>query len=146
MKKRKKINTFSIVIFSIIAIFSIIIFLSLPVLFNYESLENEIENKFYKEFKINLEIKDKVSYKILPAPHLLIESAMLDLNKNNSKSMLVEINNLKIFLPMQNIFSKFNIRMNYLEIQKANFYFKKKDVKDFRDHMFNRINNLMMIY
>ncbi len=62
MKKRKKINTFSIVIFSIIAIFSIIIFLSLPVLFNYESLENEIENKFYKEFKINLEIKDKVSY------------------------------------------------------------------------------------
>jgi len=105
MKKRKKINTFSIVIFSIIAIFSIIIFLSLPVLFNYESLENEIENKFYKEFKINLEIKDKVSYKILPAPHLLIENATLDLNKNNSKSMLVEINNLKIFIPMQNIYS-----------------------------------------
>ena len=145
MKKRKKINTFSIVIFSIIAIFSIIIFLSLPVLFNYESLENEIENKFYKEFKINLEIKDKVSYKILPAPHLLIESAMLDLNKNNSKSMLVETNNLKIFIPMQNIFSKFNIRMNYLEIKKANFYFKKKDVKDFRDHMFNRINKPIRI-
>ena len=35
--------------------------------------------------------------------------------------------------------------MNYLEIKKANFYFNKKDVKDFRDHMFNRINKPIRI-
>ena len=97
MKKRKK-NIFELVLFSNIAIFTTILYLSIPALFNYENLENVIENKFYKEFDIVLKIQDKISYKVLPKPHLLIKKATLDLNKNDTKSSIVETENLKIFV------------------------------------------------
>ena len=61
MRKRKKIDPSTIVLSSIILVFTIVSFLSLPVLFNYKSIQNEIENKFFSEFKINLKILDDIS-------------------------------------------------------------------------------------
>ena len=67
MRKRKKIDSSTIVLSSIIVVFTIIIFLSLPVLFNYKSMQNEIENKFFSDFKINLKILDiKKTFKHIP--------------------------------------------------------------------------------
>ena len=51
--KKKKYNFFLIILTSIILFFSIVIFLSIPVLFNYKSIESQIEKKFYSEFNIN---------------------------------------------------------------------------------------------
>ena len=62
MKKRKK-NIFELVLFLNIIIFTTILYLSIPALFNYENLENEIENKFYKEFNVVLKIQDKFHIK-----------------------------------------------------------------------------------
>ena len=61
MRKRKKIDSSTIVLSSIIVIFTIIIFLSLPVLFNYKSLQSEIEKKFISDFKIKLKILDDIN-------------------------------------------------------------------------------------
>ena len=144
MKKRKK-NIFKFVLFANIAIFSTILFLSIPVLFNYENLENEIENKFYREFNIYLKIQDKISYKVLPKPHLLIKKATLDLNENDTKSSLIETKNLKIYISIENIYSKSNMEIDRVEITETNFNFKIQDIKDFRDHMFNKINKPVKI-
>ena len=54
MWKRKKIGSPRVVLASIVVFFTIILFLSLPVLFNFNSIQNIIEKKFYSEFKINL--------------------------------------------------------------------------------------------
>ena len=69
-------------------------YLSIPALFNYESLEKIIENKFYKEFSVGIKIQDKISYKVLPKPHLLIKKALIDLNKDDKKSSTIETENL----------------------------------------------------
>ena len=88
MKKRKK-NIFELVLFSIIIIFTTILYLSIPALFNYENLENVIENKFYREFNVVLKIQDKISYKVLPQPHLLIKKVTFDLNKKESNPIVI---------------------------------------------------------
>ena len=98
MRKRKKIDSSTIILSSIIVIFTIIIFLSLPVLFNYKSIQNEIENKFYSNFKINLKILDDISFRVIPRPHLLIKKANLDFDIEDEKSAITEIQNLKLFL------------------------------------------------
>ena len=144
MKKRKK-NIFELVLFSNIAIFTTILYLSIPALFNYENLENVIENKFYKEFNVVLKIQDKISYKVLPKPHLLIKKATLDLNKNDAKSSIIETENLKIFLKPGSIYSGSKIELDKVEITKTNFKFNIKDIKDFRNHMFNKINKPIII-
>ena len=56
MRKRKKIDSSKIILSSIIVFFTVILFLSLPILFKYNNLQNIIEKKFYLEFKINLKI------------------------------------------------------------------------------------------
>ena len=81
--KKKKNKFFPLIISLIILFFLIIIFLSIPVLFNYKSIESQIEKKFYSEFNINLKILDKVNYQLGPEPHLLINKANLNLNLEN---------------------------------------------------------------
>ena len=144
MKKKKK-NIFEIVLFANIIIFTTILYLSIPALFNYESLEKIIENKFYREFSVGIKIQDKISYKVLPKPHLLIKKALIDLNKDDKKSSTIETENLKIFLKPGSIYSGSKIELDKVEITKTNFKFNIKDIKDFRNHMFNKINKPIII-
>ena len=80
MSKSKKINSAKVILPSIIIFFTAILLLSLPVLLNYNSIQNVIEKKISSEFKINLKILDDLSLKIFPRPHYLIKNASLDLN------------------------------------------------------------------
>ena len=144
-KNKKKSPSFIIVFTSIIFVFTTLILLSIPVLFDYESLENEIEKKIYAEFKIDIEILDDISYKILPSPHILIKDADLYLNANNKESSIIETNDIKIFIPIKNLYSKSKVEINKLEIVNSNIKFKLQDVKDFRNHLFYKINKPITI-
>ena len=80
MNKIEKIPIFVKVIFLLIVLlFSMGIYLSIPVLFNYKSIENIIETKFYSDFDINLKINGDIKYQLLPKPHLLISDSSLSI-------------------------------------------------------------------
>ena len=145
MRKRKKIDSSKIILPSIIVFFTVILFLSLPVLFNYNNLQNKIEKKFYSEFKINLKILGDISFKIFPRPHYLVNKANLDLNIEDDKSSIIEIKNLKIFIPTNKIYSKTEINIEGFEIHNTNIYFNIKDILDFRNHLYYKINKPIYI-
>ena len=138
IKTKKKNNFFLLILASIILFFSIIIFLSIPVLFDYKSIENQIEKKFYSEFNINLKILDEAKYNFIPQPHLLINKANLNLNSKNTNSSNIETEKLKIFLSLKNLYSISNLKFNKVEIQNTNFKIKMDDLKIFRDHLYNK--------
>ncbi len=145
MSKIKKINSAKIILPSIIIFFTAILLLSLPVLLNYNSIQNVIEKKVSSEFKINLKILDDISLKIFPKPHYLIKKADLDLNIENEKSSVIKTSNLKIFIPIKNLYSKSNITIEEIQIQDANIYFRFDDVLDFRNHLYYKINKPIYI-
>ena len=145
MRKRKKIDSSKIILPSIIVFFTVILFLSLPVLFNYNNLQNIIEKKFYSEFKINLKILGDISFKIFPRPHYLVNKANLDLNIEDDKSSIIETKNLKIFIPTNKIYSKTEINIEGFEIHNTNIYFNIKDILDFRNHLYYKINKPIYI-
>ena len=67
MNKIEKIPTFVKGIFLLIVLLFLMgIYLSIPVLFNYKSIENIIESKFSSEFNINLNINGDIKYQLLP--------------------------------------------------------------------------------
>ena len=140
MRKRKKIDSPTIILSSIIVVFTIIIFLSLPVFFNYKSIQNEIENKFFSDFKINLKILDNISFRVLPRPHLLIKKANLDFNLEDEKSSIAEVENLKLFIPSNKIYSKKNIIITDAKFQNINLNLKISDIEDIRNHLYYKIN------
>jgi len=145
MRKRKKIDSSKIILPSIIVFFTVILFLSLPVLYNYSSIQNIIEKKFYSEFKINLKILGDISFKIFPRPHYLVKKANLDLNIKDDKSSIIETKNLKIFIPTNKIYSKNKIYIEGIEIHNTNIYFNIKDILDFRNHLYYKINKPIYI-
>ena len=145
MSKSKKNNLAKIILPSIIIFFTAILLLSLPVLLNYNSIQNVIEKKVSSEFKINLKILDDISLKIFPRPHYLVKKANLDLDLENEKSSIIKTQNLKIYIPLRKIYSKSNINIKEIEIEKANIYFKLNDVLDFKNHLYYKINKPIYI-
>ncbi len=138
MNKTKKIPIFVKGIFLIIALFfSLGIYLSIPVLFNYKSIENIIETKFYSDFDINLKINGDIKYQLLPKPHLLISDSSLSINETNDQEMLVDIKNLKIFLRSNSLYPKSKISFEKFEIQNTNFLLRQKEYSILRNYFHN---------
>ena len=138
MNKTKKIPIFVKGIFLIIALFfSLGIYLSIPVLFNYKSIENIIETKFYSDFDINLKINGDIKYQLLPKPHLLISDSSLSIDENNNKNISFDIKNLKVFMNTNNLYPKSKINFEKFEIQNTNFILKKKEYVTLRHYFHN---------
>ena len=138
MNKSEKIPIFTKGIFILIALFFTFgIYLSIPVLFNYKSIENIIESKFYSDFDINLNINGDIKYQLLPKPHLLISDSTLLINENNDQGMLVDIKNLKIFLLSNSLYPKSKINFEKFEIQNTNFLLRLKEYNILRNYFHN---------
>ena len=140
MSKRKNKISSKIILSTVVIFFSIILFLSLPVLFNYNSIQNVIEKKISSEFKINLKINGDIALKVFPRPHYLVKKANIDLNIESDNSSIIETSNLKIFIPIRKIYSKSNIEIDEIELENINIYFNIDDILDFRNHLYYKIN------
>ena len=133
-----KIPIFTKGIFLLIALFFTLgIYLSIPVLFNYKSIENIIETKFYSDFDINLKINGDIKYQLLPKPHLLISDSSLSIIENNNQDMLVDTKNLKIFLLSNSLYPKSKISFEKFEIQNTNFLLRLKEYNILRNYFHN---------
>ena len=122
MKKTEKLSNFTKGIFILIVLFfSIGIYLSIPVLFNYKSIENIIEKKFYSDFNINLNINGDIKYQLLPKPHLLISNSSLSISEKNDEAMLIDLNKLKVFLNSTNLYPKSKLNFEKFVIEENNF-------------------------
>ena len=138
MKKIEKIPIFVKGIFLLIVLlFSIGIYLSIPVLFNYKSIENIIETKFYSDFDINLKINGDIKYQLLPKPHLLISDSSLSIIENNNQNMLLDTKNLKVFLLSNSLYPKSKISFEKFEIQNTNFLLRLKEYNILRNYFHN---------
>ena len=133
-----KIPIFTKGIFLLIALFFTLgIYLSIPVLFNYKSIENIIESKFSSDFNINLNINGDIKYQLLPKPHLLISDSLLSIDENNNESISFDIKKLKVFLNSNSLYPKSKINFEKFEIINTNFLIKKKEYNILRKYFHN---------
>ena len=134
MKKINKISLLAKSIFILISLFFLFgIYLSIPVLFNYKSIENIIEKRFYTDFNINLNINGDIKYQLLPKPHLLISNSSLSIDKDSKESMSIDIDQLKVYLNSNNLYPKTKLNFEKLEIQQNNFLLKEKEYRILRN-------------
>ncbi len=128
-----KIPIFTKIIFLLIAVFFTLgIYLSIPVLFNYKSIENIIESKFYSDFNINLNINGDIKYQLLPKPNLLISDSSLSISEKNNEDISFDIKNLKVFMNSNSLYPKSKINFEKFEIQNTNFILKKNEYTTLR--------------
>ena len=139
-RKRKKnnfkisnFNKYSIVCIALL--FFYLFYLLIPTLYEKSWIQSNIENKFFKDFKINLSSSADISYRILPAPHFLIKNSKISLNEPESQEFIADIKDLKIFLSQKNFFDKEKLYIQKVIIDKANFSLFKKDIKQVNQYI-----------
>ena len=95
----------SIILF-ITLLFLYLFYLSIPTLYNKETLQKDITNKLIKEFQINFSLSSKIRYLILPSPHVLIENVKIFDDNLKGPKELSQIKKLKIYISQKNLFDQ----------------------------------------
>ena len=142
--KQNKI-TFTLILIAILVTFSSLTFLSLPVLFNYESKVVDIEKSFFKNFKFNLNMSGNISYKPFPKPHLLVEKASLKLSQSSDVKNIINTKNLKIFISLRNLYLGSFEKLIYTEISDTNLELQITELIKLREHLYKKINNPIVL-
>jgi hypothetical protein len=104
----------------IVGLFIYIFYLSIPLLYDKNWVQNKIATKLSDKFNINLSNSFDISYRILPKPHYLIK---------DTKTTLAEIKGLNVYISQNNFFDKDSIRISEVVIEEANFFLLKDNFK-----------------
>ncbi|MDA7688868.1 hypothetical protein N8777_01150 [Candidatus Pelagibacter sp.] len=126
------VSNFSKYIIAVIVVLFIYIFyLSIPLLYDKNWVQNKIVTKLSDEFNINLSNSFDISYRILPKPHYLIK---------DTKITSAEIKGLTVYISQNNFFNKDSIRINEVVIEEANFSLLKDNFKTFYNNSENKFS------
>ena len=108
----------------------IVIFISyllLPTFYKQSDISNKLKIELQKKFDVNFEFSGKINYNFFPRPHFTTTlSTIFDTKKEISK-----INELKIFVSLDNLFSFKNIKIKDLIFENANFNLNKENYNFF---------------
>jgi hypothetical protein len=131
---KSQISNFNKYLITFISLlFFYLFYLSIPILYNKLSIQNNIENQLSKEFGINFSVSSDITYRILPAPHFLFKDSKIFKNGSNKTVSLADVKNLRIFISQKNFLNKKKITIKHIKIDNANFSMLKGDLKFFKD-------------
>ena len=133
-----KLNKYLIIFISLL--FFYLFYLSIPVLYDKNWVQKNIENQLLKDFKINFSISSDISYRILPSPHYLVKNSKI-LKENDKTASLAEITNLRIFISQKNFFDKNKMSLNHIKINNANFILLTNDLKILKNSTKNKFSS-----
>ena len=80
------------------SLFFYLFYLLIPLLYEKDWVQNNIEHKIFSEFKINVSTSADISYRILPSPHFLIKNSKILMDSSVSQKPIAEVKNLKVFI------------------------------------------------
>lgn len=119
-----KYNKFNYKIITVVSLFFLYLFyLSIPAIYNKNWVNNEIKSQIAKDFDLDFEFKKDLSYSIFPFPHFYIIDNSIIKDNADKKKKIADIKNLKIFISQKNLFSRDNLKITKLSLDKSNFLF-----------------------
>ncbi|WP_415321124.1 hypothetical protein ABXT63_01235 [Candidatus Pelagibacter sp. Uisw_092] len=137
-----KISNFNKFLITFIGLlFLYLFYLLIPVLYEKSWIQKNIEIQILNEFRINISTSSDISYRILPAPHFLIQNSKILLDKSKSNKSIADVKTLKVFLNQKNFFDKEKMSLKKMIIDSANFSLLRKELKLPNDYAKNQFSN-----
>jgi len=137
-----KISSFNKYLIILIGLlFFYLFYLLIPLLYEKNWVQTNIESKLRNEFKINLSASADISYRILPAPHFLIKDSIILIESEEKQKPIADIKNLKVFLSQANFFDKEKMNLKKVVISSANFTLLRNDLKSLKASSNNQFSN-----
>ena len=145
--ENKTNNNFTISVFNkylitiVTLLFVYLFYLLIPTFYSKTWVQTDIKNKLLNEFKINLSNSRDISYRILPAPHFLIEDSKILLKDLKKNKFAAEIKNLKVFINKNNFFNKEKMYIKEVKLNNVNFSLLRKNLNSFNNIRNNKFSN-----
>ncbi len=131
------------IILSFVALtFIFVSYLLFPSFYNKTQLSNKIKYELSENLNLDFTFQNKLNYNFFPKPHFTTKKAIINYKQNNIST----IEQLKIYVSLENLFSLKNIKINNLIIQNANFNVNKSNYNFFVQLLNNNfLNNNLII-
>ena len=98
-------------------------YLSIPNIFNQNQISVELKKNLLDKLNLEFNFEKKLNYKFLPRPHFITNKSSIILNENKFS----EINKLKIYISLENLFSLKNLKIQDIIIEEGNFNLNKNN-------------------
>ncbi len=109
------------------AIILFLSYLSLPNIYNQNEISSELEKKLFKKLNLEFNFSNNLEYKFLPKPHFVSTESLIIFNENK----ISEIDKIKIYISLDNLFSLKKMKLKNIIIEEANFNLNKKNYNFF---------------
>ena len=125
-----KISNFNKYLISFISLlFLYLFYLSIPALYNKETLQKDLTEKLLNDFNINISLSSDIKYLILPSPHILVQNVKIFNRNKESPKELSQIKSLKVYISQKSLLNQKNLKITKFLIKDANFLIQKEDFK-----------------
>tara|TARA_Y100000590_G_scaffold49738_1_gene52531 strand:- start:665 stop:2104 length:1440 start_codon:yes stop_codon:yes gene_type:complete len=124
-----KISSFNkLIISSIVILFSFLFYLSVPALYDYESVQKQIKSELSSKFGLNVGVSKNIKYRILPSPHFEIYDSKLYTSSDSEPKLIGELKNSKVFVSIINLHNQKYLNVKEVVFSKSIFNFNKKNI------------------
>ena len=130
------------IILTFVALFIIFIsYLLLPTFYKQNDISNLLKKDLRNKFDLNFKFSQNIKYNFFPKPHFKITNSTI----SDGQSEISKIDELKIFVSLNNFFSYKNIEVKDLIFEKANFNLNKKNYNFFINLLNKNFNDKNLI-
>ena len=125
-------------ILTIVFLFSYIFYLSIPSLYDYESLQKQLEIKLLEEFKLKITLSKNIKYITSPLPYFEISDSTLYYETKDKVNKLGEIKKLKIYISTRNLYKQEKLKIKKILFQESIFNLNNNSWKFLSDYLQNK--------
>lgn len=116
-------------------------YLSIPNTYNKIEISTKLNNQLQKKFNLNFNLSQNFKYNFLPRPHFIYNNTFISEDQNE----ISKIEELKIFISLDNLFSYKNFEVQNLVIKKSNFSLNNKTYNFFIKLLDNNFRDSKLI-
>ena len=105
----------------IVLLFSYLFYLSIPALYNYQTLQKQLTTKLLKEFNLNVGLSADIAYRILPSPNFEIKNTSLNIDTDKELVTFAQVKKMKVYISIFDLYEQKKIKIKKIDIINANF-------------------------
>ena len=126
------------IILSVVAVFFFLIsYLLLPTFYKQDDISKELKNELLSKFNLDFSFNQRLNYNFFPRPHFISKDASIIKNQKN----IAKINQIKIYVSLDNLFSIKNFNINEVILDEVNFELNIKNSNFFMKILNNNFLN-----
>jgi len=127
------------IILTFVALFILFVtYLLVPTFYKQVDISRELKKELLSKLNLDFNFTKNITYNFFPRPHFVSRKASILENKKN----IADINQIKIYISLDNLFSTKNININEVILENTNFELNNRNYNFFTKILDNNFLNI----